>query len=58
VIDTIVGLRSIDPAMLQLARSMGAPPYRIFLQDAPATRAAGDLWRPQGGHRRSPWSAR
>jgi NitT/TauT family transport system permease protein len=30
VIDTIVGLRSIDPAMLQLARSMGAPPHRIF----------------------------
>ena len=32
VIDTIVGLRSIDPAMLQLARSMGAPPARIFLK--------------------------
>jgi NitT/TauT family transport system permease protein len=32
VIDTIVGLRSIDPAMVQLARSMGAPPYRIFLR--------------------------
>lgn len=32
VVDTIVGLRSIDPAMLQLARSMGAPPYRIFLR--------------------------
>ncbi len=32
VIDTIVGLRSIDPAMIQLARSMGAPPYRIFLK--------------------------
>jgi len=32
VIDTIVGLRSIDPAMIQLARSMGAPPYRIFLR--------------------------
>jgi NitT/TauT family transport system permease protein len=32
VIDTIVGLRSIDPAMLQLARSMGAPPHRIFLR--------------------------
>ena len=30
VIDTIVGLRSIDPAMIQLARSMGAPPHRIF----------------------------
>jgi NitT/TauT family transport system permease protein len=32
VIDTIVGLRSIDPAMIQLARSMGAPPHRIFLK--------------------------
>ena len=32
VIDTIVGLRSIDPAMIQLARSMGAPPRRIFLK--------------------------
>jgi NitT/TauT family transport system permease protein len=32
VIDTIVGLRSIEPAMLQLARSMGAPPLRIFLK--------------------------
>jgi NitT/TauT family transport system permease protein len=32
VIDTIVGLRSIDPAMVQLARSMGAPPWRIFLR--------------------------
>jgi NitT/TauT family transport system permease protein len=32
VVDTIVGLRSIDPAMVQLARSMGAPPYRIFLR--------------------------
>jgi NitT/TauT family transport system permease protein len=32
VIDTIVGLRSIDPAMIQLARSMGAPPYRVFLK--------------------------
>jgi NitT/TauT family transport system permease protein len=32
VIDTIVGLRSIDPAMVQLARSMGAPPHRIFLK--------------------------
>jgi NitT/TauT family transport system permease protein len=32
VIDTIVGLRSIDPAMVQLARSMGAPPHRIFLR--------------------------
>ena len=32
VIDTIVGLRGIDPAMIQLARSMGAPPYRVFLK--------------------------
>jgi NitT/TauT family transport system permease protein len=32
VIDTIVGLRSVDPAMVQLARSMGAPQYRIFLK--------------------------
>lgn len=32
VIDTIVGLRSIDPSMVQLARSMGAPPHRIFLK--------------------------
>lgn len=32
VVDTIVGLRSIDPAMIQLARSMGAPPHRIFLK--------------------------
>lgn len=32
VVDTIVGLRSIDPAMVQLARSMGAPSYRIFLR--------------------------
>jgi NitT/TauT family transport system permease protein len=32
VIDTIVGLRSIDPGVLQLARSMGAPPYRVFLK--------------------------
>lgn len=32
MVDTIVGLRSIDPAMVQLARSMGAPPYRIFLR--------------------------
>ena len=31
VVDTIVGLRSIDPALIQLARSMGAPPRRIFL---------------------------
>jgi len=32
MIDTIVGLRSIDPGMVQLARSMGAPPSRIFLK--------------------------
>jgi NitT/TauT family transport system permease protein len=32
VVDTIVGLRSVDPAMVQLARSMGAPPHRIFLR--------------------------
>ena len=32
VVDTIVGLRSIDPALVQLARSMGAPPSRIFLR--------------------------
>jgi NitT/TauT family transport system permease protein len=32
VIDTIVGLRAIDPAMVQLARSMGAPPRRIFMR--------------------------
>jgi NitT/TauT family transport system permease protein len=32
VIDTIVGLRSIDPGVIQLARSMGAPPYRVFLK--------------------------
>lgn len=32
VVDTIVGLRSIDPAMVQLARSMGASPTRIFLK--------------------------
>lgn len=32
MIDTIVGLRSIDPGMVQLARSMGAPPRRVFLK--------------------------
>jgi NitT/TauT family transport system permease protein len=32
VIDTIIGLRSIEPGMLQLARSMGAPRWRIFLK--------------------------
>lgn len=32
VVDTIVGLRSIDPGLIQLARSMGAPPSRVFLK--------------------------
>jgi NitT/TauT family transport system permease protein len=32
VIDTIVGLRNIEPSMIQLARSMGAPPHRVFLK--------------------------
>ncbi len=32
VVDTIVGLRGIDPAMIQLARSMGAPRWRMFLK--------------------------
>lgn len=32
VIDTIVGLRNIEPGMIQLARSMGAPPHRVFLK--------------------------
>lgn len=32
VVDTIVGLRSIDPGLIQLARSMGAPPARVFLK--------------------------
>ncbi|MBM3486888.1 MAG: ABC transporter permease [Alphaproteobacteria bacterium] len=32
VVDTIVGLRSIDPALIQLARSMGATPRKIFLK--------------------------
>jgi NitT/TauT family transport system permease protein len=32
VIDTIIGLRSIEPGIVQLARSMGAPPWRIFLK--------------------------
>jgi len=32
VVDTIVGLRSIDPALIQLARSMGASSTRIFLK--------------------------
>ena len=32
VIDTVAGLRSVEPEMLHLARSMGAPPGRIFLK--------------------------
>jgi len=32
VVDTIVGLRSIDPGLIQLARSMGATPARVFLK--------------------------
>lgn len=32
VVDTIVGLRTIDPALIQLARSMGASSSRIFLK--------------------------
>jgi NitT/TauT family transport system permease protein len=32
VVDTIVGLRNIDPALIQLARSMGASPSKIFLK--------------------------
>ncbi|PPR10341.1 MAG: putative aliphatic sulfonates transport permease protein SsuC [Alphaproteobacteria bacterium MarineAlpha11_Bin1] len=32
VVDTIVGLRSIDPSLIQLARSMGAPASRVFLK--------------------------
>lgn len=32
VVDSIVGLRSIEPALIQLARSMGAPSARIFLK--------------------------
>jgi NitT/TauT family transport system permease protein len=32
VIDTIVGLRSTQPAMLQLGRSMGAGPITLFLK--------------------------
>jgi len=32
VIDTVVGLRSVEPEMLHLARSMGAPERRIFLK--------------------------
>ncbi len=30
VIDTVVGLRSVEPEMLYLAQSMGAPEWRIF----------------------------
>ena len=32
VIDTVVGLRSVEPEMLHLARSMGASERRIFLK--------------------------
>lgn len=32
VIDTVVGLRSVEPEMLHLARSMGAPERRVFLK--------------------------
>ena len=32
VIDTVVGLRSVEPEMLHLARSMGAPAQRVFLK--------------------------
>jgi NitT/TauT family transport system permease protein len=32
VVDAIVGLRSIDPEMVRLARSMGATPMRIFVK--------------------------
>lgn len=32
VIDTVVGLRSVEPEMLQLARSMGASERRVFLK--------------------------
>lgn len=32
VIDTVVGLRSIEPEMLHLARSMGAPGVKVFLK--------------------------
>ena len=32
VIDTVAGLRSVEPEMLHLARSMGAPQGRIFLK--------------------------
>lgn len=32
VIDTVVGLRSIEPEMLHLARSMGAPGLKVFVK--------------------------
>ncbi len=32
VIDTVVGLRSVEPEMLHLARSMGASPVKVFLK--------------------------
>ena len=32
VIDTVVGLRSIHPAMLQLGRSMGGSSFKVFLK--------------------------
>lgn len=32
VIDTVVGLRSIHPAMLQLGRSMGGGSFKVFLK--------------------------
>lgn len=32
VIDTVVGLRSVEPEMLHLARSMGAPGVKVFLK--------------------------
>jgi NitT/TauT family transport system permease protein len=32
VIDTVVGLRSVEPEMLHLARSMGARESRVFLK--------------------------
>lgn len=32
IIDTVVGLRSVEPEMLHLARSMGAAEHKIFLK--------------------------
>lgn len=32
VIDTVVGLRSVEPEMLHLARSMGSPERKVFLK--------------------------